>query len=643
SEKFKNYYRQMESSITRIVLDEAHQLITDSNFRSNFLRLSELAAYPVQKIHLSATIPAYMEKRYLEIAALPNSTPILRAPTYRANLSYSLFAVNPRVRSQARLIVDVAAYMQANYWDDKCRGIIFCPSVERAKELGRHFNNCISHSDKTSLSDMQRFLNEEAWFKGTMPWIVATTTLIHGIDCPRVKVVMYDNILFGLTPKTQADGLLQAETVSPGEKMASSSACATPAVNPQQDVFSAPASGSTDDLYGSLDDQAFMDIDMEPASLVPGQAFMVQNPSISGSPAAVVPSGTVTSSSGSPMRIQAMRNAHQRGSSFGATRGSLVASAPPTPTPLRSTPGILGSSTPVVHSGSAMRLQAIRDAQQLGHPGTPLQLGRILVPSTPVTSSHPSGSARPTPSGSIARQERTPYGTPPHFGRVLVPSTPVTASHPSGSARPAASMSIVMDAAYAEQLFAEKRRKAALLGVLTGRLLTRCPICWAYSRNLVVDGPSHRRFRDCCGPKGSSDHANGWSDLRAEMAKIGFAKYQYCYTCGMPQTKNFKPECHTQFLAGEKNKCPMAYFTVHLLWFIYCDLRLMEKARRVFPDIPRDFSVESFAKWVMKGESPDRFYNGLELILWWAGSLQLAYEKLIHRTRQGPPFTFYGL
>ncbi|EPQ49788.1 hypothetical protein GLOTRDRAFT_134610 [Gloeophyllum trabeum ATCC 11539] len=184
----------MESSITRIVLDEAHQLITDSNFRSNFLRLSELAAYPVQKIHLSATIPAYMEKRYLEIAALPNSTPILRAPTYRANLSYSLFAVNPRVRSQARLIVDVAAYMQANYWDDKCRGIIFCPSVERAKELGRHFNNCISHSDKTSLSDMQRFLNEEAWFKGTMPWIVATTTLIHGIDCPRVKVVMYDRV-----------------------------------------------------------------------------------------------------------------------------------------------------------------------------------------------------------------------------------------------------------------------------------------------------------------------------------------------------------------------------------------------------------------------------------------------------------------
>ncbi|EPQ51170.1 P-loop containing nucleoside triphosphate hydrolase protein [Gloeophyllum trabeum ATCC 11539] len=196
----------MEHVIKRIVFDEAHQLITSSEYRENFMGLSRLAGYAVQKIHLSATIPQYIVKRYLELAALPNSTLFFRAATYRSNVSYSYFQVNHRIRNQANLIIQVAQHIQANFWDESCRGIIFCPSIERVKLLAPYFQNCMSHAEQSSLSWMSRHMNEQGWYNGTFPWIVATTTMIHGIDHPRVKAVIFDNVLFGLVPKTQADG-----------------------------------------------------------------------------------------------------------------------------------------------------------------------------------------------------------------------------------------------------------------------------------------------------------------------------------------------------------------------------------------------------------------------------------------------------
>jgi hypothetical protein len=58
------FWCQQEHIILRLVVDEAHQILTSLEYRSLFSKVKEFAGYNVQKIYLSASLPGRLTARF---------------------------------------------------------------------------------------------------------------------------------------------------------------------------------------------------------------------------------------------------------------------------------------------------------------------------------------------------------------------------------------------------------------------------------------------------------------------------------------------------------------------------------------------------------------------------------------------------
>lgn len=189
--------------MVRIVFDEAHKILTDQAYRTNFLQLHQLAAFPVCKIYLTATLPPILTASFLDNTGLPDTTKIIRAPTTRANLQYLVIKQTPRKRSLTDVAVDLVDYFKSHGMDRESRGIIFSTTIQETDELSRALHCVKSHS---KMSAEERFHHHNTWNAGEQKWIVATSGFIHGIDYPHVRVVIFLNIPFGAVNIEQGGG-----------------------------------------------------------------------------------------------------------------------------------------------------------------------------------------------------------------------------------------------------------------------------------------------------------------------------------------------------------------------------------------------------------------------------------------------------
>ena len=80
----------------RLIIDEAHQVISEAEFRPQFQKIRELAEFKVQIIYLTASLPKRLEAQFLAQTCLPPDTIIIRAP-YLISLS-----VDCRITNQFR-------------------------------------------------------------------------------------------------------------------------------------------------------------------------------------------------------------------------------------------------------------------------------------------------------------------------------------------------------------------------------------------------------------------------------------------------------------------------------------------------------------------------------------------------------------
>ena len=187
----------------RLVLDEAHQILSDAEFRPQFIKLRELADFKVQLIYLTASLPKRLEAQFLTQACLPPDTIIIRAPSDQPQISYIKLSYNSMNTNKIRLAVDIANIM-TKVIGPKRKGIIFCSTIEEAEEMGSKVTqNCVSHS---KLPFQTKADKEARWRDGSFQWIAATTGMVCGIDDAHVGAVIFVGIGYGLVNLYQGSG-----------------------------------------------------------------------------------------------------------------------------------------------------------------------------------------------------------------------------------------------------------------------------------------------------------------------------------------------------------------------------------------------------------------------------------------------------
>ena len=187
----------------RLVIDEAHQILSDFEFRPQFLKLRELAEFKIQLIYLTASLPKRLESRFLTQACLPPDTVIIRGPSDQPQISYIKLTYNTMNTDKIRLAVDVA-HVMTKVIGSKRKGIIFCSTIAEAETLGSKIaSNCISHS---KLPTNIKADNEARWKAGHFQWIAATTGMVCGIDDQNVGAIIFVGIGYGLVNLYQGAG-----------------------------------------------------------------------------------------------------------------------------------------------------------------------------------------------------------------------------------------------------------------------------------------------------------------------------------------------------------------------------------------------------------------------------------------------------
>lgn len=185
------------------MLDEAHQILSDVEFRPQFLKLNELADFKVQLIYLTASLPKRLEAQFLIQARLPPDTLIVRAPSNQPQISYIKLTFNTMNTDHIRLAVDVADIMTKVIGPNR-KGIFFCSTINEADKLGQKYTkNCVSHS---KIPTNLKAHNEASWKDGHSQWIAATTGMICGIDDANVGAVIFVGIGYGLINLYQGAG-----------------------------------------------------------------------------------------------------------------------------------------------------------------------------------------------------------------------------------------------------------------------------------------------------------------------------------------------------------------------------------------------------------------------------------------------------
>jgi hypothetical protein len=237
----------------------------------------------------------------------------------------------------------------------------------------------------------------------------------------------------------------------------------------------------------------------------------------------------------------------------------------------------------------------------------------------------------PLPSSSPARQQ-SPYHDSTMFDDETIaalddsffgpaPTLPPPPP-PSGVSLLGPSISLQLDHALYNQSIQTKKAKVAELTLMTQLIQGGfneataggyCIICWAWKNKFIKKTPEHIFFIAC---KEKEDryvnHGVGWIDNLKR--KFGFRKYQYCWTCGLPQGE-FIPATHPPFKKGSIMQCPFEDLVAVILWFIIHDEDMWMKACKAFPALKPHMPVEEIADW-MKKEEPHLFYNGLEMVIW---------------------------
>jgi hypothetical protein len=567
--------------VARIVIDEAHKIVTDLAYRDTFSQAHKLAGFVTQKIYLSATLPPELQERFLELTGLPSSTLFIRACTTRPNLRYHVLKVENRVKHIKDVTVDLADFLQNTTFSSTSRGIIFCTDLLTTEELAKRMDAAMSHA---KMNEYQRAKNQDKWYTGSYKWMVATTGFIHGVDHPDVKAVIFVTIPFGAINIEQGAGRA-------GRNGEEANVFLLDCTNV---VRAAPHSSQKDDgcLQGAIRWTStracrrgvmtnLMDGEDTECSKIPA-GLKCDN---------CDPTTELLQHAKRLAGIAALQPSGARGDEYGdgGLPDELLAD--------------LDLSIFDTHQGST---------PTYAHPLPVLQAlpkDRVEHTLPPTPSSRSSAFSVPMQLTDTSHQKRHQHTSQP--SSVAPTSRPSTA--------------VKVDAALYQQQVRSKAEKAKEISRMANCLRGSCQVCWSRTGESIEKGENHIPFLHCRQQQLSSfvEDANGWWDIRKI---INLPRYQYCFFCGLPQGQ-FKPDGHPNPNRDNPGPCHMADFVPIMSWVVFTDPEVYQEAKKAFPGLIDRMSMAQFCQWYDKGDNSAHFYNGLELGLWLWRRCQVQYNR----------------
>ncbi|TFY50243.1 hypothetical protein EVJ58_g11129, partial [Rhodofomes roseus] len=196
-----------EQRIHRLVIDEAHQILTaGGQFRPKLKQIDVLRTVSLPKIYLSATIsPDHHQKDFIEnIGMNTGSVKVIRAPTGRRELQYHQY----KFQKADHILAFVHRFTYQSYLTGIVRSdsrvIIFCRQVADAETISKSLG-CLKYYG--SLGQDERTETQTKWMAGATSahrCIAATSAFVHGIDAPYVDLIIFINAPFGAVDFVQA-------------------------------------------------------------------------------------------------------------------------------------------------------------------------------------------------------------------------------------------------------------------------------------------------------------------------------------------------------------------------------------------------------------------------------------------------------
>ena len=573
-----SFWLLYDGCVDALYVDECHQALSAKEYRPQFGKLRELAKREVPKVFLTASLPLRLEREFFLLTGMPRTTRIIRAKVPQPQLRYHILSTEPATTNATRLVIDLTRMLTSKYLDKDRRGIIFCPSKAEVNLYAAAITHCKSHSE---MGVDQRMLNEQDWYWGRKQWIAATTGLIHGIDVAMVGAVIFTDLPYGLLNVYQGAGRAGRNGQA-------------------ADIFILKQ-GNIHHITGKRD---LHSPDYE--CRTEGVQWLNEKDVCRRVGFSLLLDGCETTCGDLPNgQLCDVCDPHSR---LLAAAKALIPDPPP-PCPTSSFSQELVGPGPLFNIQSNKRSRPEDDYDQFNTDVNDHLYSQVEMP--------------------VAKAPRLSglSGIPSHVGRSFghqrTVSLPVNGVGGFQSARlvprsslVAASVPIGVHLERQEMVMMNEVKKttADLMEKMAASLLTHCVPCWAWKSVLTQKDPEHKTYRDCRGEDSFCEWGIGWQDFKK---KIRLELYKYCFRCGLPQD-GYRPTAHPKFQIGKRMQCPLEDTVAHILWIIRHVPENWRRAVGVFEErgLRLEMDTTQFAHWAAIESGADRFYNGLEVAVW---------------------------
>lgn len=215
SSELQTHLRINQGRLARVVIEEAQIILTSGHYRPLLPLLDALRALKVTIVLPTATMPPTWTRRMLdELKMLESNLQIVRMPTARENISYSLFQMDSSGRNAASATFEQAdgtttkvhTYIGglAASLADEDRMMVFTRTRTEAQELSAVLGCSAYHG---GLGEIAQQSAKDTWASGNpSKIIVCTTGLGSGIDIPHIPIVVHFGKPYSMIDLDQQSG-----------------------------------------------------------------------------------------------------------------------------------------------------------------------------------------------------------------------------------------------------------------------------------------------------------------------------------------------------------------------------------------------------------------------------------------------------
>lgn len=201
--------------LDRIVIDEAHLILTAAHYRSHLISLGLLRRLQCPFVCMTATLPPFAESHLRNVLHLTRCE-TLRASSDRSNLEYRVLTAFEKFNVNSSVIIDqdlieiaaIICFADVRKWtrnkDCMQRGIVYVQRKSTGQALANKLQCPFYHGD---LSAADRALMYAAWSQGSSsPYMVATAAFNAGVDYPSIRRIIHIDAPDGLVNYGQETG-----------------------------------------------------------------------------------------------------------------------------------------------------------------------------------------------------------------------------------------------------------------------------------------------------------------------------------------------------------------------------------------------------------------------------------------------------